>query len=91
MREVKRLNITRSRKISMERNFYYKIFFGWVLRRTNTIKLIWRLSSITGGKEVKRVGHCQCHWSFCHGEFIFDAFYKRHVVKIGKQGGHTKL
>ena len=28
----------------------FQIFFGWVLRRTNTVKVIWRPSSFTGGE-----------------------------------------
>ena len=25
------------------------VLFGWILRRTNTVNVIWRLSSFTGG------------------------------------------
>ena len=29
--------------------WFYLFSFGWVLRRTNTVMIIWRLSSFTGG------------------------------------------
>ena len=35
-----------TKKFSKNRNV---IFFGWVLHRTNIVKVIWRLPSFTGG------------------------------------------